>query len=122
MSTGGWLKLACDTISQYIPSEIYQLLLAKFEFVLFLLLELLVIHSAYSFSALDAHVEALNAATMAVSESQNSKNANTNGDAKEQDAKKRKAAGQASRGVEKLKKVNVKGMAKLSTFFQKAKA
>ena len=35
------------------------------------------------------------------------------------DPKKRKQAAQTSRGVEKLKKANVKGMAKLSTFFTK---
>lgn len=39
----------------------------------------------------------------------------------EPDGKKRKAATQASKGVEKLKKVNTKGMAMLSTFFQKSK-
>ena len=37
----------------------------------------------------------------------------------EKDGKKRKAKGQASSGVEKLKKVNTRGMAKLSSFFQK---
>ena len=36
------------------------------------------------------------------------------------DGKKRKGAAKASQGVEKLKKANVKGMAKLSSFFQKA--
>lgn len=40
----------------------------------------------------------------------------------EPDGKKRKASTQASKGVEKLKKVNTKGMAKLSTFFQKNQA
>lgn len=33
--------------------------------------------------------------------------------------KKRKNAEQASRGVEKLKKANITGMAKISTFFKK---
>ena len=35
------------------------------------------------------------------------------------DGKKRKNGAQNSRGVEKLKKANTKGMAKLSTFFKK---
>ena len=33
--------------------------------------------------------------------------------------KKRKATNQVSKGVEKLKKANVKGMSKISSFFQK---
>lgn len=74
-----------------------------------------------SFSALNAHIEALKAASMAIEPQNTSKD--ENGDSQmEKGGKKRKAAGQASRGVEKLKKVNVKGMAKLSSFFQKAKA
>lgn len=37
-----------------------------------------------------------------------------------ENAKKRKGAVKGSHGVEKLKKANTKGMAKLSSFFQKA--
>jgi ribonuclease H2 subunit B len=37
----------------------------------------------------------------------------------EDGGKKRKAKSKTSQGVEKLKKVNTSGMAKLSTFFQK---
>jgi len=40
-------------------------------------------------------------------------------DAVDGDGKKRKAKSKASQGVEKLKKVNVSGMAKISAFFQK---
>jgi len=40
-------------------------------------------------------------------------------DVVEDGGKKRKAKSKASQGVEKLKKVNVSGTAKLSTFFQK---
>jgi len=36
-----------------------------------------------------------------------------------EDSKKRKTAGKDSTGVAKLKKVNTKGMAKLSSFFVK---
>ncbi|KAK7687045.1 hypothetical protein QCA50_009545 [Cerrena zonata] len=42
------------------------------------------------------------------------------GDAKSSETKKRKGAAKGSHGVEKLKKANTKGMAKLSNFFQKA--
>jgi len=43
-------------------------------------------------------------------------------DEEEGGAKKRKAAAQTSKGVEKLKKVSTRGMAKLSSFFQKQDA
>ena len=40
-------------------------------------------------------------------------------DAVEDGGKKRKAKSKGSQGVERLKKANISGMAKLSTFFQK---
>jgi len=40
-------------------------------------------------------------------------------DVVEDGGKKRKAKSKASQGVERLKKANTSGMAKLSTFFQK---
>ena len=46
--------------------------------------------------------------------------ARESGETKTTETKKRKGAAKASHGVEKLKKANVKGMAKLSSFFQKA--
>lgn len=71
-----------------------------------------------SFTTLEEHIKSLNdeAAALAaaeigkmeIKESKSSATEKTNG-------KKRKTA---STGVEKLKKVNTKGMAKLSTFFQ----
>lgn len=42
------------------------------------------------------------------------------GESKSTGTKKRKGPAKGSHGVEKLKKANVKGMAKLSNFFQKA--
>ena len=74
-----------------------------------------------SFAALDAHVESLNAADVAAAISLSNGTNKTSGEKEEaeKDGKKRKAKGQASSGVEKLKKVNTKGMAKLSSFFQK---
>ncbi|THH02926.1 hypothetical protein EW145_g6686 [Phellinidium pouzarii] len=99
----GRLKLACDLISQYVPPDIHEELLSKF-----------------NFSALTAHTDALQAVSVY-------QTATANGvtqklleeQEQERDGKKRKASMQTSRGVEKLKKASVKGMAKLSTFFQK---
>ena len=76
-----------------------------------------------SFAAYDAHMKALKDQAMALaavnmnaveareSKSSSKDSKDTGGD------KKRKA--KESTGVEKLKKANTKGMAKLSTFFQK---
>lgn len=75
-----------------------------------------------SLSLLQEHMRVLREEAMALAsanmntvearESKSSKDNDTSDD------KKRKAP-KASTGVEKLKKANVKGMAKLSTFFQK---
>lgn len=73
------------------------------------------IDKSSSFTDLDAFMKRLEEESMATTAksgkgAQTSKD--TNGD------KKRKSA-KGSQGVEKLKKANVKGMAKLSTFFTK---
>ena len=65
--------------------------------------------------SLDAEAALLSAAEMAKVEIKESKTASN---AKSGADKKRKAPVRASMGVEKLKKANTKGMAKLSTFFQ----
>lgn len=49
----------------------------------------------------------------------NDYNAQVSQTTEEQNGKKRKATGQESMGVTKLKKANIKGMSKLSSFFQK---
>ncbi|EKM54493.1 uncharacterized protein PHACADRAFT_123606 [Phanerochaete carnosa HHB-10118-sp] len=97
----GRLRAACDLVSQYVPDHLQKRLLAS-----------------YDFTTLEEHIKSLNdeAAALAaaemgkmeIKESKSSATEKTNG-------KKRKTA---STGVEKLKKVNTKGMAKLSTFFQ----
>lgn len=69
-----------------------------------------------SFSALDVHIQALQGLDTQKNASGTEKKNALGGD---QDVKKRKATVQGSRGAEKLKKANVKGMAKLSSFFQK---
>jgi len=72
-----------------------------------------------SFAVLDAHVKALKdeeaARALAAAPAVKSRAANE----AEDNGKKRKAKSKASQGVEKLKKVDVSGMAKISTFFQK---
>ncbi|KAH8119008.1 ribonuclease H2, subunit B [Phellopilus nigrolimitatus] len=97
----GRLKLGCDLVSQYVSPEIHQELLGKFDF-----------------TALTAHVDVLEAAA-SIHETTTPANKTQKTQGEDQDGKKRKAAVQASKGVEKLKKANTKGMAKLSSFFQK---
>ncbi|PCH43776.1 hypothetical protein WOLCODRAFT_132945 [Wolfiporia cocos MD-104 SS10] len=99
-------RAACDLVSQYIPQDAYQTLL-----------------TGYDFAALNAYLRAVQeevAATTPADETQPKTKAKKG---KPQDVdsndNKRKAQSKASTGVERLKKVNVKGMAKISTFFQK---
>ena len=74
-----------------------------------------------SFAALNAHLEANQKELAALAASKmSSVEARESGETKTTETKKRKGAAKASHGVEKLKKANVKGMAKLSSFFQKA--
>ena len=67
-----------------------------------------------SFAALDEYRRVQKEQMMYLSMPDTNDGKKTNG----QDGKKRKAAVQASKGVEKLKKANTKGMAKLSSFFK----
>ncbi|KAH9858715.1 ribonuclease H2, subunit B [Lenzites betulinus] len=96
-------RIACDLVSQYLPRDVYEKL-----------------KSSYDFVALDAHMKVLKDESVAVAKANMS--AVEAKEAKEiktatADAKKRKAKG--THGVEQLKKANTKGMAKLSSFFQK---
>jgi ribonuclease H2 subunit B len=74
-----------------------------------------------SFTALDAHIKALkdeeiaNALAGAPAKKKSRAADEMEGD----DGKKRKAKAKASQGVEKLKKANLTGMVKISSFFQK---
>ena len=79
----------------------------------------------FSFAELDAHLLAIQAEQTAIEElnaradpkpKTRKAQSQTKGDPAE---KKRKAPAKASNGVEKLKKANIKGMAKISSFFQK---
>ncbi|RPD59858.1 hypothetical protein L227DRAFT_653766 [Lentinus tigrinus ALCF2SS1-6] len=103
--TAGRLRYACDLVSQYLPRDVYDQLL-----------------SSYDFAALNAYMKVLKEESMALAavnmnavEARESKDSGDTKDAGND--KKRKA--KSSTGVEKLKKANIKGMAKLSSFFQK---
>ncbi|KAJ7602260.1 ribonuclease H2, subunit B [Roridomyces roridus] len=94
----GRIRAACDLVAQYTPHGIRNLLLAS-----------------YDFAPLDAYFKSIadENAAMAVEKPAKSKPA-----PKAAATDKKRKSG-ASQGVEKLKKVNTEGMAKLSTFFTK---
>ncbi|KAK0461281.1 ribonuclease H2, subunit B [Desarmillaria tabescens] len=94
-------KIACDLICQYLPP-----------------LESASLVASYDFTDLNAFMKQLEEESLATT-TKSGKGTQTpketNGDKKRKNAK-------GSHGVEKLKKANVKGMAKLSTFFTKKAA
>ncbi|KXN91053.1 Ribonuclease H2 subunit B [Leucoagaricus sp. SymC.cos] len=97
----GQLKAACDLVGHYLSPGLRKLLYASFDF-----------------TKLDTFLKNSAAEAMALTTvPQNSDKAKATG--KSAGDKKRKAA-KASHGVESLKKANVSGMAKLSSFFKKA--
>jgi len=106
----GRLKSACDLVAHHLPLDV------KAELM-----------STYDFSALDVHVKTVQEelAAMAVVETDKGKKKATKGTKtttantgpQEGTSKKRKT--KESHGVEVLKKVNVEGIQKISSFFQK---
>ncbi|KIJ67963.1 hypothetical protein HYDPIDRAFT_107506 [Hydnomerulius pinastri MD-312] len=100
----GRTKLACDLLAQYLPPDIQEELLAS-----------------YDFAKLDAHLKALQEEQLTLPPDNGAATKKSkNGSMKmSEDSKKRKKDTKASHGVEKLKKVNVGGMSKLSSFFTK---
>lgn len=73
-----------------------------------------------SFTKLDAYLKAMHdEATLAVVSANTSKAKKVKNEEKADD-KKRKATANVSQGVDKLKKANINGMAKMSSFFKKA--
>ncbi|KAG7446298.1 uncharacterized protein BT62DRAFT_931747 [Guyanagaster necrorhizus] len=94
------MKIACDLICQYLPPPESASLLASYDFA--------------DLTAFMKQLEEENLTTIANSGKGTKTLKETNGD------KKRKIT-KGSQGVEKLKKANVKGMAKLSTFFLQKK-
>ena len=74
-----------------------------------------------SFTKLDSYLQTLhdeNAALAAANT--NTSKAKSKANDKGDDDKKRKNKSKASQGVDKLKKANINGMAKMSSFFKKA--
>ncbi|KAG6333383.1 hypothetical protein ID866_5701 [Astraeus odoratus] len=107
----GRTRLACDLLAQYLPPDISTELLAL-----------------YDFKRLDAHIEALQqqrlnllSANVTITTT-NKKDKKSTSTVSEDNSRKRKKETKGSHGVEKLKKANVDGMAKLSTFFVKKAA
>jgi len=98
----GRIKAGCDLISHYIPPSVYTALLAS-----------------YDFTKLDTYLRTLNDETVALANTNTSK-AKSKDNAKGDDDKKRKNKSKASQGIDKLKKANINGMAKMSSFFKKA--
>ncbi|KDQ21843.1 hypothetical protein BOTBODRAFT_99689 [Botryobasidium botryosum FD-172 SS1] len=103
----GRTKTACDVISQYLPAELKAMLLAS-----------------YDFDALNTHLARLHRedrlAAVTPASIPKPGIADDGEGTGNRNGKKRKAAAQASRGVEKLKKASTTGMPKLSNFFKKS--
>ncbi|KAI0254053.1 ribonuclease H2, subunit B [Lactifluus subvellereus] len=98
----GRIRSACNLVSQYVAYGLYTALIARYDFTL-----------------LDAHVKALKDEEVAMALAGTPVVKARVAVAAEDDGKKRKAKTKASQGVGKLRKVDVSGMAKISTFFQK---
>ncbi|KAF8070633.1 ribonuclease H2, subunit B [Lyophyllum atratum] len=95
----GRTRAACDLLGHYLSPDVRALLIGS-----------------YDFTMLDAYLQTIkDDAAAAVVET---KNGRTKDKATIGDEKKRKNT-KGSQGVEKLKKANVNGMAKLSSFFKK---
>ncbi|KAJ8077250.1 hypothetical protein AAF712_004134 [Marasmius tenuissimus] len=95
----GRMKSACDLVSQYLTPDFRTLLLAS-----------------YDFAKLDEYLQRLENERMCVDvPAAGNKKVKKEGTGD----KRKKGAAKASSGVEKLKKANTNGMAKLSTFFAK---
>ncbi|KAK2464258.1 hypothetical protein APHAL10511_003715 [Amanita phalloides] len=93
------IRAACELLDQYLPKNIGNALQAS-----------------YDFGDLDVYLKGMRGEVI-VSVDRKPKHGSTS-TAKSQEEKKRK--NKTSQGVEKLKKANVNGMAKLSSYFKKA--
>ena len=123
LSTAGRLRAACDLLSQYLPPDVFESLLASYECVSTSspakFLEEIPDLSTSSFANLSKHLQLLadEAAENAAIQMEKSK-PKTKSKAKEGENEKKRKNAKASHGVEQLKKVNTKGMAKISSFFK----
>jgi len=107
----GRTKFACQLMSQYLPHNLSEALLAS-----------------YSFASLEAHLKSLETDASLPSTLSTLSTANGKGDGTGKkgagangNSKKRKAETQASNGVKKLQKTDTTRMNKLTSFFAKGK-
>ncbi|KAG9316403.1 ribonuclease H2, subunit B [Chiua virens] len=96
----GRIKLACELLGQYLVQDIQGTLVAS-----------------YDFARLDIHVKEQSSPVPETSTT--IKKPKAGPETTSEGTKKRKKDSKASQGVEKLKKANINGMTKLSTFFTK---
>ena len=116
----GRLRMACNLVSQYVTRDVYTALIAKYEYVCLKRSSCPSIYLNHcSFTPLDAQIKTLKDQEIAITLAGAQKKKPRAADGVEDDGKKRKAKSKASQGVEKLKKANVSGMAKISSFFKK---
>ncbi|KAF9222586.1 hypothetical protein BS17DRAFT_796445 [Gyrodon lividus] len=103
----GRTKLACQLLAQYLPQDIQEELLGS-----------------YDFTKLDAHLKALQEEQSIIPPDSGAviKKSKAAAAKLAEDSRKRKKDGKGTHGVEKLKKANLNGMSKLSTFFTKKSA
>lgn len=114
----GRTRAACDLLAQYLSPDMRASLVASYEYVLLYMTYPFSSYEYISFTELDAHFKSAEnetAAMAAVKENGKVKKKATTGT----EEKKRKNS-KGSQGVEKLKKANVNGMAKLSSFYKKS--
>lgn len=112
----GRIRAACDLLAQYISGTARAALFASYEYVSLYAL-FLCLKTFGSFTELEEYLKRVEAETIVTTGSakhEKDKKVSATGT-----SKKRKAT-KGSQGVEKLKKVNVNGMAKLSSFFSKS--
>jgi ribonuclease H2 subunit B len=113
------MKLACDVLSQYLPADIYEALLASHECASLLLpLRLL---CSFSFGVLNKYVRSIRDQDLPSKPITKASSSMANGKGAE-GSKKRKAETQSSRGAQKLLKTDTSKMQKLTSFFGKKPA
>lgn len=115
----GHLKAACDLVAHHLPPDVKAELISAYEYVIPSREFRQDFEAFGSFSALDVHVKMVQEelAAMAVVETEKGKKKVMKTASQDGTSKKRKT--KESHGVEVLKKVNVEGMQKISSFFQK---
>jgi ribonuclease H2 subunit B len=113
------MKLACDVLSQYLPTGIYEALLASYECASFFLPFHLL--RSFSFGVLNKYVLSIRAQDLPSKPPRKASSSTTN-EKGAGGSKKRKAETQSSRGAQKLLKTDTSKMQKLTSFFGKKPA